>query len=990
MSSFLDFRSSASQSFEWSVSNPVQVVNPGQLLGAQGEPALLQIQAGAAPTYGADGLPDGLRVDGTTGQVSGTISLTAVDRYFVSLTAANTSGSSNSRSFLWLVSSPIAVTDPGVQAVSEGGAVSLPLQACDANAAGGALTWGATNLPPGLSVDPRTGAISGTIAAGAYVAGPYLTTVTVVDALGYGGSLSILWEIADPVALTDPGSQSNTEGDTVSIQFQAADVNAGNSGFTWDASGLPTGLSLDPSSGAVHGVIAAGAAGSFETAVTATDATGATASQTFGWNVAAAGSGDAAGGAGAADPASLGSTTPPPGGLPSGGAALAGGSAGAAQGAAADASIPDLPSYIVQHPYHDVAGSIGLYYKAGWLSSEVKIGVYVPAYQLVGNEGLYLSLDKVKAAASTGYVTTAAEWAEFFEFNYTNAFPGVAANFDIWLFWDNVNKFMAAQGVDAGVARNFFLNDEHGIFIRTASNMLNHSSWSTYIHVTTEAVMYLDPTLDELKAAQAFVYEINTHIWLHGAWLQKDLIQDPIGTNANWVKWVVPQAAGWVKFGASVVGSFYSIFLSGSNWAITFADVVNKDVNVFDLIQFLHVLPMGKATKFLFYSEAGQAICDFGASLFKSGKGLGTLATDMEQIVAANRGVAGLAVVEGEKMTCEEARSALQTIAEGNGKNAALAAEALAQFGDEMQWCFTRDTPVATVDGLKPIGEIEAGERVRTFDFTTGRWELAEVLQRFDSTYVGPVVTIRVGDAAIRSTINHPYWVVEGDDLRGRPAPEGLGVHEDEGLSLPGRWVNSQDLRAGDMLYTREGRCRRVDAVDVRESSEEHVCNLAVQGRHYYAVGECAVLVHNQSWCDVLANKVGKKPQALLNLVKKEGLSASVVHGHHIVMQTVPSNWNAAAQQFVRDAKALLTEYHIPLLATKAEATGAEDISNLCYAINGRDGIHSQAYAEAVWTWLDRVSTAALRRSGPAAATAAVQKALSQMAEIMQDGRTFW
>ena len=209
-----------------------------------------------------------------------------------------------------------------------------------------------------------------------------------------------------------------------------------------------------------------------------------------------------------------------------------------------------------------------------------------------------------------------------------------------------------------------------------------------------------------------------------------------------------------------------------------------------------------------------------------------------------------------------------------------------------------------------------------------------------------------------------------------------LAAHEDEGLSLPGRWVYSQDVRPGDMLYTSEGRCRRVDAVDVRELAEEQVCNLAVHGRHYYAVGECAVLVHNQSWCDILAKKVGNKPQPLLDIIRKNGWSASFIHGHHIVMQAILGA-NDSRKWYVEAAQAILAERQnaIPLLATKAEAAAASDTSNLCYAINNRDGIHSLAYVKEVYLRLE-----AANADGPVA----VRKALAEMKRLFEKGVSFW
>jgi len=45
------------------------------------------------------------------------------------------------------------------------------------------------------------------------------------------------------ITVTDPGEQSNNEGDTVSLQLAATDAASGAT-FSWSAAGLPTGLSI--------------------------------------------------------------------------------------------------------------------------------------------------------------------------------------------------------------------------------------------------------------------------------------------------------------------------------------------------------------------------------------------------------------------------------------------------------------------------------------------------------------------------------------------------------------------------------------------------------------------------------------------------------------------------------------------------------------------------------------------------------------------------
>ncbi len=92
---------------------------------------------------------------------------------------------------------------------------------------------------------------------------------------------------APPMTITNPGTRSGTVGTASSVQLAAS---GGVGPFTWSATGLPGGVSMNSSTGLISGTPIA--AGSFTVTVTATDAatpTHATASQTFTWNIAAGG-----------------------------------------------------------------------------------------------------------------------------------------------------------------------------------------------------------------------------------------------------------------------------------------------------------------------------------------------------------------------------------------------------------------------------------------------------------------------------------------------------------------------------------------------------------------------------------------------------------------------------------------------------------------------------------------------------------------------------
>ncbi|MFJ8361423.1 putative Ig domain-containing protein [Streptomyces sp. NPDC093984] len=83
----------------------------------------------------------------------------------------------------------VTVTNPGNQSTTTGSSVSVQIKATDS--AGAALTYSATGLPTGLSINSSTGLISGT----ASTAGTYSVTVTAKDATGASGSTSFTWTV---------------------------------------------------------------------------------------------------------------------------------------------------------------------------------------------------------------------------------------------------------------------------------------------------------------------------------------------------------------------------------------------------------------------------------------------------------------------------------------------------------------------------------------------------------------------------------------------------------------------------------------------------------------------------------------------------------------------------------------------------------------------------------------------------------------------------
>ncbi len=102
----------------------------------------------------------------------------------------------------------VTVTNPGSQTTAVGGAASLAIHATDS--AGAALTYSATGLPTGLSINATSGLISGT----ATTAGTFSVTVTATDTAGASGSTSFTWAVTSGTVgctgqkLGNPGFES--------------------------------------------------------------------------------------------------------------------------------------------------------------------------------------------------------------------------------------------------------------------------------------------------------------------------------------------------------------------------------------------------------------------------------------------------------------------------------------------------------------------------------------------------------------------------------------------------------------------------------------------------------------------------------------------------------------------------------------------------------------------------------------------------------------
>ncbi len=250
-------------------------------------------------TFTATGLPAGLTID-AAGNVTGTIDPDASQGgpngdgvYTVTVTADDGNGGTVDSVFTWTVANPAPLAVDDTATTDEDTPINIPVLGNDNDPDGDPLTVTSASAPNGTVVIEADGTV--TYTPNEDFNGTDTITYEISDGNG-GTSTAIVTVTVNPINddpdVTPIAPRENVDSAVVSVPTAGNFSDVDGDTLTFDAAGLPTGLTIDPATGVISGTIDPSASiggpngdGVYEVTVTADDGNGGTTSTTFSWTV---------------------------------------------------------------------------------------------------------------------------------------------------------------------------------------------------------------------------------------------------------------------------------------------------------------------------------------------------------------------------------------------------------------------------------------------------------------------------------------------------------------------------------------------------------------------------------------------------------------------------------------------------------------------------------------------------------------------------------
>lgn len=220
-------------------------LNPSAVGSAYGPVTLTVAGGGGSYTWNASNLPAGLSFDSATNSISGTPAAGSQGSYSITV-SDNYQPVPHTQSVSLTIYPALALTQSTLATAT----VGVPYTQAIAATGGAEPSIAVTGLPEGLSFDAATGLITGTPTS--YTPTPATITITVSDPVAPTLTQTLSLAVnPEGLSIATPGTvPAATVGQPYSLALQ---VLGGVAPYTWTATGLPAGLTINTSTGEISG-----------------------------------------------------------------------------------------------------------------------------------------------------------------------------------------------------------------------------------------------------------------------------------------------------------------------------------------------------------------------------------------------------------------------------------------------------------------------------------------------------------------------------------------------------------------------------------------------------------------------------------------------------------------------------------------------------------------------------------------------------------------